>query len=152
VLGRPLTGGQKENMERGLLGRVLELLYGGFDDLSHVTPDQVPLCQDVCDVLVGLGESERQKALARELADEIASLCTGSGPWSRFLNGETNIDLSRKGRTWIPPRVFMFHEMSDDPILLALAYTQVLSAMRRDALIDDTPRIIVVDEVYRLMR
>ena len=152
VLGRPLTGGQKENMERGLLGRALELLYGGFDDLNRVTPDQVPLCQDVCDVLVGLGESERQRQLARELADEIASLCCGSGPWSRFLNGETNIDLSRKGRTWIPPRVFMFNEMSDDPILLALAYTQVLSAMRRDALIDDTPRIIVVDEVYRLMR
>ena len=152
VLGRPLTGGQKENMERGLLGRALELLYSGFDDLNHVTPDQVPLCQDVCDVLVGLGESERQRQLARELADEIASLCCGSGPWSRFLNGETNIDLSRKGRTWIPPRVFMFNEMSDDPILLALAYTQVLSAMRRDALIDDTPRIIVVDEVYRLMR
>ncbi len=152
VLGRPLTGGQKENMERGLLGRALELLYGGYPDLSKITPDQVPLCQDVCDVLVGLGESERQKILARELADEIASLCTGSGPWSRFLNGETNIDLSRKGRSWIPPRVFMFHEMSDDPILLALAYTQVLSAMRRDALIDDTPRIIVVDEVYRLMR
>lgn len=152
VLGRPLTGGQKENMERGLLGRALELLYGGFDDLSRVTPDQVPLCQDVCDVLVGLGESERQRLLARELADEIASLCCGSGPWSRFLNGETNIDLSRQGRAWIPPRVFMFHEMSDDPILLALAYTQVLSAMRRDALIDEVPRIIVVDEVYRLMR
>ncbi|MHB8625967.1 MAG: hypothetical protein ACYDBJ_21260 [Aggregatilineales bacterium] len=152
VLGRPLTGGQKENMERGLLGRALELLYGGFGDLNRVTPDQVPLCQDVCDVLVGLGESDRQRLLARELADEIASLCCGSGPWSRFLNGETNVDLARKGRAWIPPRVFMFHEMSDDPILLALAYTQVLSAMRRDSLIDDIPRIIVVDEVYRLMR
>jgi len=152
VLGRPLTGGQKENMERGLLGRALELLYGGFSELSRVTPDQVPLCEDVCDVLAGLGESDRQRLIARELADEIASLCTGSGPWSRFLNGETNIDLSRKGRAWIPPRIFMFHEMTDDPILLALAYTQVLSAMRRDALIDDVPRIIVVDEVYRLMR
>ena len=152
VLGRPLTGGQKENMERGLLSRALELLYSGFADLHHVQPDQVPLCEDVCDVLSGLGESERQRGLARELADEIASLCTGSGPWSRFLNGETNVDLSRKGRKWIPPRVFMLHEMANDPILLALAYTQVLSAIRRDSLIDDTPRIIVVDEVYRLMR
>jgi len=152
VLGRPLTGGQKENMERGLLGRALELLYAGFPDLTRLTPDQVPLCEDVCDVLSGLGESERQRSLARELADEIGSLCTGSGPWSSFLNGETNLDLSRRGRAWIPPRIFMFHEMTDDPILLALAYTQVLSAMRRDALMDEVPRIIVVDEVYRLMR
>jgi type IV secretory pathway VirB4 component len=42
--------------------------------------------------------------------------------------------------------------MSDDPILLALAYTQVLSAIRRDSLIDEQPRIIAVDEVYRLMK
>jgi hypothetical protein len=152
VLGRPLTGGQKENMERGLLGRSLELLYSGFEDLNKVEPQQVPLCSDVCDVLCGLGESERQRTLARELADEIGSLCCGSGPWSSFLNGETNVDLARKGRKWIPPRIFMFHEMTDDPILLALAYTQVLSAMRRDSLIDEIPRIIVVDEVYRLMK
>ncbi len=152
VLGRPLTGGQQQNMERGLLGRALELLYQGFPDLSKVEPHEVPLCEDVCDVLSGLGENERKRSLAQELADEIAGLCCGSGPWAHFLNGETNADLSRRGRTWIPPRVFSFNEMSDDPILLALAYTQVLSAMRRDSLIDETPRIIVVDEVYRLMR
>jgi hypothetical protein len=152
VLGRPLTGGQKENMERGLLGEALEKLYQGFSDLNNVEPHQVPLCEDVCDVLGGLGENERKQQLAHELADEIAGLCCGTGPWSSFLNGETNVDVSRKGRAWIPPRVFSFNEMADDPILLALAYTQILSAIRRDSLIDELPRIIVVDEVYRLMR
>jgi len=152
VLGRPLTGGQKENMERGLLGRALEMLYQGFSDLNQVEPHQVPLVEDVCDVLSGLGENDRKRQLAQELADEISSLCCGSGPWSRFLNGETNVDLSWHGRTWIPPRVFMFNEMADAPILLALAYTQVLSAMRHDSLMDEIPRIIVVDEVYRLMK
>jgi len=29
--------------------------------------------------------------------------------------------------------------------------TQVLTAIRRDSLVDDTPRVIAVDEVYRLM-
>jgi type IV secretory pathway VirB4 component len=36
--------------------------------------------------------------------------------------------------------------------MLAIAYTQVLSAIRRDSLSDEQPRIIAVDEVYRLMR
>ncbi len=152
VLGRPLSGGQRENMERGLLGEALERLYRGFSDLNDVQPHEVPTCADVCDVLTGLGETERKKGLARELADEIAGLCCGTGPWASFLNGETNIDLSRRGRAWIGPRVFCFNEMSDDPILLALAYTQVLSAIRRDSLIDEQPRIIAVDEVYRLMK
>jgi len=92
------------------------------------------------------------QAIARDLADEIAGLCTGSGPWSSFLNGTTNIDLTRGGRCWISPRVFSFHELEGDPILQALAYTQVLSAIRRDSLMDEQPRIIAVDEVYRLMR
>ena len=64
----------------------------------------------------------------------------------------TNVDLTRGGRDWIRPRVFSFHELESDPILQALAYTQVLSAIRRDSLIDEQPRIIAVDEVYRLMR
>ncbi len=152
VLGRPLTGGQKENMERGLLGQALELLYQPFPDLARLDPDQTPRCDDVCSMLAGLGENPRKRQLAQALADEIAGLCCGSGPWSSFLNGETTLDLARRGRTTLPPRIFMFHEMADDPILLALAYTQVLSAMRRDSLIDEIPRIIVVDEVYRLMR
>jgi type IV secretory pathway VirB4 component len=106
----------------------------------------------VCDVLSGIGDKQATKAIAKDLADEIAGLCTGSGPWSSFLNGTTNVDLTRGGRDWISPRVFSFHELESDPILQALAYTQVLSAIRRDSLIDEQPRIIAVDEVYRLMR
>ncbi|MFZ2880714.1 MAG: hypothetical protein WA009_14335 [Phototrophicaceae bacterium] len=152
VLGRPLSGGQRENLERGLLGEALETLYRGFPDLSRVSPDLAPTCETVCDVLATLGDKPAMQAIARDLADEIAGLCTGSGPWSSFLNGTTNIDLTRGGRDWISPRVFSFHELEGDPILQALAYTQVLSAIRRDSLIDEQPRIIAVDEVYRLMR
>ncbi|MFZ2878431.1 MAG: hypothetical protein WA009_02730, partial [Phototrophicaceae bacterium] len=152
VLGRSLSGAQRQNLERGLLGEALELLYRGFRDLSQVTPDLAPTCDAVCDVLYGLGDKESTRVIAKDLADEIAGLCTGSGPWSGFLNGATNIDLSRGGRESIGPRVFSFHDLESDPILQALAYTQVLSAIRRDSLIDEQPRIIAVDEVYRLMR
>lgn len=152
VLGRPLSGGQRQNLERGLLGEALEILYSGFPDLQAVTPDLTPTTDVVCDVLSGLGEKAATQAIARDLADEIAGLCTGSGPWSRFLNGVTNVDLTRGGKDWIQPRVFSFHELESDPVLQALAYTQVLSAIRRDSLIDEQPRIIAVDEVYRLMR
>lgn len=152
VLGRPLSGGQRQNLERGLLGEALETLYRGHTQLDAITPDITPTCEVVCDVLSGLGEKAATQSIARDLADEIASLCTGSGPWSTFLNGTTNIDLTRGGRDWIQPRVFSFHELEGDPILQALAYTQVLSAIRRDSLIDEQPRIIAVDEVYRLMR
>ncbi len=152
VLGRQLSGGQRENLERGLLGEALETLYRGFPDLSRITPDLAPTCETVCDVLTSLGDKPAMQGIARDLADEIAGLCTGSGPWSSFLNGTTNIDLTRGGRDWISPRVFSFHELEGDPILQALAYTQVLSAIRRDSLIDEQPRIIAVDEVYRLMR
>ena len=34
VLGRSLSGGQRENLERGLLGEALEILYRGFPDLE----------------------------------------------------------------------------------------------------------------------
>lgn len=152
VLGRPLSGGQRENLERGLLGEALEILYRGFPDLSQVTPDITPTCDVVCDVLAGLGDKEATQRIARDLSDEIAGLCTGNGPFAGFLNGTTNVNLTRGGRQWIEPRVFSFHQLEGDPILQALAYTQVLSAIRRDSLIDDQPRIIAVDEVYRLMR
>lgn len=152
VLGRSFSGGQQQNLERGLLAETLGMLYSSFPDLADVTPDLTPTCTDVVDVLRGLGDTDRKRHLARELADEIASLCCGTGPWARFLNGQTSIDLSRGKHGRVGPRVFMFNEMSDDPILLALAYTQVLSAIRRDSLIDEQPRIIAVDEVYRLMR
>ncbi len=152
VLGRPLSGGQRENLERGLLGEALEIVYGGFSRLSDATPDLTPTCDVVCDVLASLGEKPQIKSIARDLADEIGGLCTGTGPFAGFLNGTTNLDLTRSGRAWIEPRVFSFHELEGDPILQALAYTQVLSAIRRDSLIDEQPRIIAVDEVYRLMR
>ncbi|MEP7285028.1 MAG: hypothetical protein ABI947_04585 [Chloroflexota bacterium] len=152
VLGRPLSGGQTQNIERGLLSEALDMLYRGFSDLNAVSSDQVPICQDVCDVLEGLGETDRQKTLAYELSQEIRGLCCGRGTWASFLNGHTNIELSRGGRSWIGPRVFSFHELSDDETLTALAYTQVLSAIRRDSLSDENPRIIAVDEVYRLNR
>lgn len=152
VLGRSLSGGQRENLERGLLGEALEILYRGFPDLSRVTPDVTPTCEVVCDVLSELGDKDSTQQIARNLADEIAGLCIANGPFAGFLNGTTNIDLTRGGRDWIEPRVFSFHELEGDPILQALAYTQVLSAIRRDSLIDEQPRIIAVDEVYRLMR
>ena len=152
VLGRSLSGGQRQNIERGLLGEALEVLYRDYPDLSRVTPDRAPTCDAVCNVLSVLGEKDHIKLIARDLADEIAGLCCGSGPWASFLNGQTNVDLTRAGRKWLEPRIFSFHEMSEDPIMLAIAYTQVLSAIRRDSLIDEQPRIIAVDEVYRLMR
>jgi hypothetical protein len=152
VLGRMLSGSQRQNLERGLLGETLEILYRGFPNLHVISPDIAPTCDVVCDVLSGLGDKESTRQIAKDLADEIAGLCTGSGPWAAFLNGATNVDLSRGGRQSIGPRVFSFHELESDPILQALAYTQVLSAIRRDSLIDEQPRIIAVDEVYRLMR
>jgi type IV secretory pathway VirB4 component len=90
-----------------------------------------------------------QKDLANGLAQEISGLCAGNGPYSEFINGRTSLDLSFTGKG--KPRVFSFHEMSNDPELLAVAYTQVLTAIRRDSLVDDTPRVIAVDEVYRLV-
>jgi hypothetical protein len=152
VLGRRLSGGQTQNLERGLLSEALTMLYKGFPDLQRVRSDQAPTCTDVVDVLEGLGDTARQKSLAYELSQEIRGLCCGHGTWASFLDGHTNIDLSRGNRSWIPPRVFSFNEMSDDETLMALAYTQVLSAIRRDSLIDEQPRIIAVDEVYRLSR
>ncbi|MCB9460181.1 MAG: hypothetical protein H6670_11075 [Anaerolineaceae bacterium] len=150
LLGRQLSGTQKANQERALLGEALELLYSGFDDWRTITPEIAPLTETVCDVLSGLGDKEHLQRIARDLADEIAGLCTGRGPWAAFVNGATNMDLSARGKT--QPQVFSFHEMEQDPVMLAIAYTQVLSAIRRDSLSDESPRIIAVDEVYRLMR
>ena len=55
-------------------------------------------CDLVCDVLSSLGDKESTRLIAKDLADEIAGLCTGSGPWAQFLNGATNVDLSRGSR------------------------------------------------------
>ncbi|MCI0713735.1 MAG: hypothetical protein L0154_26490 [Chloroflexi bacterium] len=151
VLGRRLSGTQPSNLERGLLAKALELAYGRYPSLEGITPDQSPTCDTICDIIAGLGEQPRIQTLARNLADELAALCIGSGPWSRFLNGQTTVDFGRR-QGQLGPRVFSFHELESDPVMVALAYTQVLSAIRRDSLLDEQPRIIAVDEVYRLMR
>ncbi len=82
-------------------------------------------------MLSGLGDKPHIQQIARDLADEIAGLCTGKGPWAAFVNGMTNLDLSSRFKA--QPQVFSFHEMEQDPIMLAIAYTQVLSAIRRDS-------------------
>src|SRR5579859_7887675 len=150
VMGRMLTGAQQANLERGLLGQALEEVYSGYKSLEAITPDLAPTVSTLCHILAGLGDTPRRKEIAHDLAEEIDSLCCGSGPFAAFLDGQTNLDLSFRGKA--TPRVFSFHEMSEDPTLLALAYTQVLAAIRRDSLADEQPRIIAVDEVYRLMR
>src|SRR5258708_21360771 len=154
ILGRQLAGGQIENIQRGLLGSALLTAYQGFGDLSTVTPDLAPRTDFVVDILSGLGRSDNPKMqhIAQDLADEIAAMCIGdTGPYSKFINGETNVELSRAGRDWIPPRIFSFGGMSNDPILQAIAYTQILSAIMRDSLIHEQPRIIAIDQVYRMM-
>jgi hypothetical protein len=150
LLGRTLSGTQRQNQERALLGESLEILYNGFGDLMEITPDIAPLTETVCDVLSGLGDKPHLQQIAHDLADEIGGLCTGKGPWASFINGSTSLDFSARGKS--EPHVYSFHEMEHDPVMLAIAYTQVLSAIRRDSLANEEPRLIAVDEVYRLMR
>lgn len=153
VMGRSLSGGQRENLERGLLAQALEIVYAAYrDDLESLSADKTPTADFVCDVLSGLGEKDHIKQIAKDLADEIAALVTGSGPWAKFLNGTTTFDFGRSGRDWIEPRIFSFHELESDPTMTALAYTQCLAAIRRDSLRDEQPRVIAVDEVYRMLR
>lgn len=152
LLHRQFGGDQRGNLEKALLGRAVETLYrqlGGMERL--LDPEQTPLISDLCTLLPSVVDrgNRTHRDLAAGLAGEIAGLCTGNGPYSEFINGHTSLDLSFRGTG--QPRVFSFHEMSSDPELLAVAYTQVLTAIRRDSLVNDTPRIIAVDEVYRLM-
>jgi len=153
VMGRPLSGGQRENLERGLLAQALEVVYGAYRDrLEDLAPEKTPTADFVCNILSGLGEKSHIQQIAKDLADEIAALVTGSGPWAKFLNGTTTFDFGRSGRDWIAPRIFSFHELESDPTMTALAYAQCLAAIRRDSLRDEQPRIIAVDEVYRMLR
>ena len=152
LLHRRFGGDQRGNLEKALLGRAVETLYrhlGGLDQLLKT--DTMPIIADLCNLLPDVADkgNRTHRELAVGLAQEIAGLCAGNGPYSEFINGRTSLDLSFKGKG--KPRVFSFNEMSSDPELLAVAYTQVLTAIRRDSLVDETPRVIAVDEVYRLM-
>ena len=149
LLGRQFAGTQQGNHQKSLIGQALVQLYG-TQDIVQISAQQTPILSDLCTVLRSIGDKAHVQRIAQDLADEIAGLCTGAGPYATFTNARTNLDLSFRGRA--TPRVFSFDRMSSDPELLALAYTQVLSAIRRDSLADDTPRVIAVDEVYRLMR
>jgi len=152
LLGRQLTGDQLGNHQKSLVGQALAVLYQrwGFESITSQT---APRMDNFVTVLAGMGGDKKHiRQLAKDLADEIAGLCCGSAPYAAFVNAHTNIDLSYRGKSW--PRVFSFHKIAEanDDVLMALTYTQVLSAIRRDSLADDLPRIIAVDEVYRLMK
>jgi type IV secretory pathway VirB4 component len=148
-LQRPLAGSPEANLQRSLLSQALYAHYAEHD-LRAMTPAQAPLTEQVVETLHGLGETDRARTLAREFAEEIAGLTTGSGPYGHFLNGTTSVDFSIAGEE--QPRIFSFHEMEEDDVLVAIAYTQVLAALMRTALSDDTPRVIAVDEVYRMTK
>jgi len=148
-LRRPLGGDPVSNIQSSLLSQALYKHYQGHD-LMTMTPAQAPLIEDVVTTLAGLGETNRIKEIAREFAEEIGGVATGSGPFGHFLNGHTSVDFSIVGEE--QPRIFSFHEMEEDEVLIAIAYTQVLAALMRTALSNDTPRVIAVDEVYRMMR
>jgi type IV secretory pathway VirB4 component len=118
-----------------------------------MTPQDAPTVEEVVETLRDIGRhsaSTTMAAMAQELAEEIGGLCTGAGPFGHFLNGHTNLDLSIAHER--APRIFCFDALEEDPVLVALAYTQVLSATLRTAMSDDSPRIIAVDEVYRMLR
>lgn len=148
-LGRELGGTPQANLQAALLSQALHQHYRD-KDLALMRPAEAPLIEDVATTLAGLGQTERLKEIAREFAEEIAGLATGAGPYGHFLNGHTTVDFSVAGEE--QPRIFSFHELEEDEVLVAIAYTQVLAALMRTALRDDTPRIIAVDEVYRMMR
>ena len=153
LLHRQFGGDQRGNLEKALLGRAVETLYRSSGGIEHLLdPSQTPIIEDLVALLPSVVDrgNRTHRELATGLAGEIGGLCTGNGPYSEFINGRTSLDLSATGKR--QPRVFSFHEMSSDPELLAVAYTQVLTAIRRDSLVDETPRVIAVDEVYRLMR
>ncbi len=148
-LQRPLGGDPSSNIQSSLLSQALYRHYQG-KDLMKMTPAEAPLVEQVADTLSTLGDTPRVREIAKEFAEEIAGLATGSGPFGHFLNGHTNVDFSIAGEE--QPRIFSFHEMEEDDVLIAIAYTQVLAALMRTALSNDSPRVIAVDEVYRMMR
>jgi len=144
-LQRPLGGDPSSNIQAALLSQALYRHYQG-KDLTRMTPAEAPLIEDVVDTL----STPRVREMAREFAEEIAGLAIGSGPYGHFLNGHTSVDFSIAGEE--QPRIFTFHEMEEDKVLVAIAYAQVLAALMRTALSNDSPRVIAVDEVCRMMR
>jgi hypothetical protein len=148
-LQRRLGGDPMSNLQKALLSQALYKHYEGHNLLT-MTPAKAPLVEEVVATLSTLGGTERVRQIAREFAEEVGGLATGTGPFGHFLNGHTNIDFSISREE--EPRIFSFHEMEEDDVLVAIAYTQVLAALMRTALANDTPRIIAVDEVYRMMK
>ncbi|MCI0351122.1 MAG: hypothetical protein L0Z53_16990, partial [Acidobacteriales bacterium] len=132
LVGRDFSGNQRGNHEKSLLSFAAQSLYRDLGGIAKVTPERAPVTDELCDFLSGLGDQKQLRAMARDLADEIAGLCTGMGPYAQFVNKRTNLDLSFRGKRL--PRVFSFHEMASDRVLLAIAYTQVMAAIRRDSL------------------
>jgi hypothetical protein len=149
MLGRQFTGDQLGNHQKSLLGQALVRLYSRWRSLDDISPDVAPVIDDLVTVLPTIVADKKMREIAKALSDEIAGLATGDAPYAAFVNHRTNLDLSYRGK--FLPRVFSFHEMGNDDVLVALTYTQVLSAIQRDALADERPRVIAVDEVYRLM-
>jgi len=115
-LQRQLGGDPSGNLQRSLLSQALYSHYGD-NNLALMTPQQAPLIEDVVTTLSGLGETDRIKEIAREFAEEIGGLATGGGPFGHFLNGHTNVDFSIAGEE--QPRIFSFHEMEEDDVLVA---------------------------------
>jgi hypothetical protein len=149
-LGRSLRGTSDTNMERGLLSRALNPFYRGVN-LATMTPAQAPTISDVLSVLNDLGDTDESKEQAHHLVEEIAGLASGDdSPYGFFLDGKTSVDFSLANEHL--PRIFCFHEMEDNDTLISIAYTQVLASIMRTAMANDNPRIIAVDEVYRMMR
>ncbi len=137
LVGRDFSGNQRGNHEKALLSLAAQSPYRNLGGIRSLTPERAPMTDELCDFLTGLGDQKHLRAMARDLADEIADLCTGMGPYAQFVNKRTNLDLSFRGKRL--PRVFSFHEMASDRVLLAIAYTQVMAAIRRDSLADDIP-------------
>jgi len=154
ILGRALSGGRVENIQRGVLGEALRLAYGGEGwEINGITPDRAPRTDLVVDILSGVSNPERADVarIAKDLADELGSLCTGSGPWASFVNGETNVDLLWAGRGWGAPRIFDLSGLESNPAMLGIAYAQVVAAICHDARMEEGRRIVVLDKVSRLI-
>jgi len=153
MLNRPLSSSRVGNLERGFLSQTLHSLYEQYSNWRKIPAADAPTCDDVVSQMAAIAHaaSNQQAAgIAADLAQEIGSVACGNGPFAGFVNGHTSIDLSSVENNG--PRVFSFHQLGSDPIMMGIAYTQVLAAIGRDALADDRPRIIMVDETYRLMR